>query len=108
MKILKKEETLITAEQVREDLKNIRYYYAHKESMESSFKITRETSVVNLAAKYNGIVREAPIKLYDLYANLYLRNITQEALSIVMNYTPQYIRLLNKELVDFFQKQLEY
>lgn len=45
--------------------------------------------------------------LYDVYINLYVRNYTQEALSIEMNYTLEYIQMLNKRLVLFLVEKLK-
>ena len=42
-----------------------------------------------------------------VYMNLYVRNYTQEALSIEMNYTPEYIQMLNKRLVLFLVEKLK-
>lgn len=52
-------------------------------------------------------MQTAPIKLYDLYAGLYIKGYTQEAYSIVVNYTPEYIQMLHKQLLQFLQSHIE-
>lgn len=88
---------------IREDLKEIRYYYARKQAMENGFLSTGKNGVVAKAEKYNQAIQTAPIRLYDIYVGLYVNNYTQEAYSMELNYTPEYIQRLNKQLLKFLQ-----
>lgn len=51
-------------------------------------------------------MQSAPTRLYDIYVGLYARNLTQEALSVELCYTPEYIQILNKRLLLYLQKTL--
>lgn len=52
---------------IREDLKNIRYYYARRDEMAQKAKILGECTVSKTAEEYNEVVCQAPPKLYELY-----------------------------------------
>lgn len=92
-----------TLDELREDLKEIRYYYARKQAMENGFLSTGKNEVVKKVERYNTAMKIAPIRLYDIYVGLYLNNYTQEAYSMELNYTPEYIQRLNKQLLKFLQ-----
>ena len=97
----------ITVQKVRDDLKEVRYYYARKELFDEAFAKIGKNKVLSKVERYNQAVASAPPVLYDIYINLYVRNYTQEALSIEMNYTPEYIQMLNKRLVLFLVGKLK-
>lgn len=97
----------ITVQKVRDDLKEVRYYYARKELFDEAFAKIGKNKVLSKVERYNQAVASAPPVLYDIYINLYVRNYTQEALSIEMNYTPEYIQMLNKRLVLFLVEKLK-
>ena len=97
----------ITMQKIREDLKEVRYYYARKELFDEAFAKIGKNKVLSKVERYNQAVASAPPVLYDIYMNLYVRNYTQEALSIEMNYTPEYIQMLNKRLVLFLVEKLK-
>ena len=87
---------------IREELKEIRYYYSRKEVFDKA-KTNAKSAVVELAEKYNQVIQGAPAKLYDLYISLYTNNLTQEAHARELGYTPEYIQMLNKKLLLFLQ-----
>ena len=97
----------ISVQKVRDDLKEVRYYYARKELFDEAFAKIGKNKVLSKVERYNQAVASAPPVLYDIYINLYVRNYTQEALSIEMNYTPEYIQMLNKRLVLFLVEKLK-
>ena len=92
---------------IRTDLKEIRYYYSRKEMFDEAFKCMGQSDIVEKAEKYNNAVKSAPAKLYDLYFSLYIKNNTQESLSNELCYTPEYIQMLNKQLLKFLQTKLK-
>ena len=94
---------MMSINQIREDLKEIRYYYARKEMFDSAISVVGLSAILDKAEKYNTAVRQAPARLYDLYVSLYIRNNTQEGFSIDVGYTPEYINLLHSKLLRFFQ-----
>ena len=105
-KFKKEEIDLITSEQIRNDLREIRYYYARKDKLDDASHSTGALPIKKIAEKYNSIVREAPLRLYDVYACLYIRGQTQEELASELGYTPQYIRKMIIQLLAYFKKKL--
>ena len=96
----------MTLTQIREDLKDIRYYYSRKDIFEEGFKCTGTNSIVDKAKIYNEAIQTASPKLYELYVSLYIKNNTQESLSEELCYTPEYVQMLNKQLLKFLQTKL--
>ena len=92
---------------IRNDLKDIRYYYARKKMFDEAFEKTGKNEIVEKARLYNDVVKKAPPRLYDMYVSLYINNHTQESLSNELCYTAEYIQMLNKQLLIFFQTTLE-
>lgn len=95
-----------TIDQVRKDLQAIRYYYSRKGAFDAASAVTGEHSAVRLAERYNRAMRSAPPWQYDLYVGLYVRSNTQEALSLEMGYTQDYIQRENKKLMQYLQSHL--
>ncbi|MBR4407046.1 MAG: hypothetical protein IKT27_01900 [Clostridia bacterium] len=94
----------ITLSEIREDLRDIRYYYSRKELFRKASSNVGINYVEEKLSKYNNAICLAPPRLYDLYVSLYLENNTQESLSEKLCYSPEYISKLNKQLVNFFLK----
>ena len=57
----------MTVEEVRNDLKEIQYYYAHEKEFARADRIVGQSNVREKADRYNAAVRTAPPVLYDLY-----------------------------------------
>lgn len=91
-----------TTESVKGDLRDIRYYYSRKKELDEAAISLGSLPVRRTLERYNLAIRQAPLKLYDLYSCLYLRGQTQEAVAMELGYTPQYIRKLVNELIAFF------
>lgn len=96
-----------TLQEIRKDLKEIRYYYTRKNLFDEGCKIVGSSYVTEKAKQYAEAVKEVPPKLYDLYINLYVKGATQEGLALEMSYTPEYIQMLNKRLLLFLQMRLK-
>ena len=84
--------------EIREDLKDIRYYYAHKDVFESAARENVYNDVVRKVRKYTALVEKAPPILFDLYVSLYMLNNTQAAFAYDRDYTVNYIKELNNKL----------
>lgn len=96
----------MTKNEIMKDLKEIRYYYSRKDAIrEITGEITADV-ILEKVNKYNMVVRKAPIRLYDVYINLYVDNNTQESLAYKWGYTVQTIRNLNNKLCDFLISNL--
>lgn len=97
---------MISISQIRQDLRDIRYYYSKQKMFDGLANSVGQNDVVENAMRYNKAVRNAPIKLYDVYVSLYINNNTQEALAYDWDVCCEYIRKLNKSLCEFLQKHL--
>ena len=96
---------MLTLKQIRNDLKDIRYYYSRKKAFEQGFRLVGTNDIVGKTKRYNTVMQSAPTRMYEIYVGLYARNLTQEALSIEMCYTPEYIQILNKRLLLYLQRR---
>ena len=85
-----------TFSMIREDLKNIRYYYSRQKEMTNSARIEA----------YNAAICQASPKLYELYVCMYVENKTQEAAAEEFGYAREHITRLNKQLLRFLQNHL--
>lgn len=99
---------MVPIEQVKSDLREIRYYYSRKEQLEDASHSIGSLPIKRILENYNCAIRKAPLRLYDLYACLYIRGQTQESIALDLGYTPQYIRKLINELFIFFKNNLLY
>lgn len=90
---------------IRKELKEVRYYYARRAVFDKALREVGNKSIMDLVNKYNNAVNTAPPKIYDIYISLYVNYNTQEKLSEELNYSPDYVRKLNKELLKFLQKK---
>ncbi|MDE6473625.1 MAG: hypothetical protein K2L70_00800 [Clostridia bacterium] len=95
---------MLTIAIIREDLKDIRYYYLRKATFDEARSFTgRMNEILDKVNMYNEAMQKASPRLYDLYYSLYIKNHTQESLSEELGYTPQYVQRLNKRLLKYLQ-----
>jgi len=95
---------MLTIGIIREDLKDIRYYYLRKATFDEARSFTgRMNEILDKVNMYNEAMQKASPRLYDLYYSLYIKNHTQESLSEELGYTTQYVQRLNKRLLKYLQ-----
>ncbi len=98
---------MISLDKIREDLKDIRYYYARKEIFDlvsSDVGVCKVRDTVDL---YHRAILSAPARLFDLYVCLYTKGYTQEGLSVELGLTPEYVQMQHKQLLLFLQARFE-
>ena len=95
----------MTLNEIRQQLKTIRLYYMNKARFSAAFD-TLPHSVTELAAIYAAIINTAPLDLYLIYYELYVKGLTQEAAAADLNFSTEYIRQKNKKLLLFLQGRL--
>ena len=76
----------MTLNEIRQQLKAIRLYYTNKARFSAAFDALPHT-VKELAEKYAAIVGTAPLDLYLVYYELYVKGLTQEATAENLNYS---------------------
>ena len=91
--------------EIRQQLKTIRLYYTNKARFSAAFD-TLPHKAKELADKYAAIVSTAPLDLYLVYYELYVKGLTQEAAAADLNYSTEYIRQKNKRLLLFLQQKI--
>ena len=96
----------MTKKQIMTDLKEIRYYYSRKGTFDEVENELGANAIVDKVKKYNAVMKTAPIKIYDVYIELYMRNNTQESLADKWGYSTQYIKMLNARLYQFLEQNL--
>mgnify|MGYP003571565366 CR=1 FL=1 len=95
------------AENIRRDLKNIRYYYARKNAFENASLTVGQNTIIDKLDIYNNAIRFATPRLYDLYVTLYTQNNTQDSLSEKWGYSLEHVSRLHSQLVRFFLNYFE-
>lgn len=98
---------MIPLKNIREDLKDIRYYHARKEIFDSVKGGVGLNKVLDKVERYNQAIVSAPPRLFDLYVCLYTMGFTQEALSVELGLTPEYVQMQHKKLLLFLQAKFE-
>ena len=99
---------MISPERVRRDLKDIRYYYARKAILDSVKGDVGINKVRSMVDRYNKIILNAPLYLFDLYVCLYIKGYTQDKMAVELNVSSQYVHLQNKKLVEFLQSHYDH
>ena len=102
---------MISKDEIRTTLSDIRFYYANIKSFQNASKYVGENIIVKKAGKYSKAIDVAPPKLYELYIHLYMNNGTMASVATELNYSIGYINKLNNSLVkylyNFFNKNEE-
>jgi hypothetical protein len=99
---------MISPERVRRDLKDIRYYYARKAILDSVKGDVGINKVRSMVDRYNKIIMNAPLYLFDLYVCLYVKGYTQDKMAVELNVSSQYVYSQNKKLVEFLQSHYDH
>jgi hypothetical protein len=102
-----KKGVFMTVKNIRDDLRDIRYFYSRKELFDKSAISVGTNIIFEKVEKYNKAICSAPPRLYDIYVSIYLHNNTQESLSNKLGYTIEYMSMLNTQLINFFKKNLD-
>ena len=98
---------MVTLKEIRNDLKDIKYYMMRKNVFENSNMSVGKNRALEKLNIYNEMICSAPPRLYDVYVSLYLKSNTQESLADQLGYSEVYISLLNGKLVKFFQDEFK-
>lgn len=91
---------------IMSDLKEIRYYYLRRSAMEEAEHTFRTNLLVVKVRKYAEVMEKAPIRLYDLYAQIIVRNVSQMKLAEEWNYSLHTIHWWVSKLYDYLAKNL--
>ena len=64
--------------------------------------------VRSMVDRYNKIILNAPLYLFDLYVCLYVKGYTQDKMAVELNVSSQYVHSQNKKLVEFLQSHYDH
>lgn len=102
-----KQEDKMTIQEIRLNLREIRYYYEHEKLFKTYSKTIPARYITEMVEKYNRVIENAPPRLYAVYVELYVNNNSQAALAEDWGFTNEYIRSLNKKLCIFLLDEFE-
>ena len=74
---------MITVKEIRDDLKDIKYYYSRKEKIDKASESVGANEIYKKVEKYNKAICKAPLRMYDLYVGLYQENNENEDVTII-------------------------
>ena len=94
-----------TVDDVRKELREVKEYYVNIQNLERASNIIGTPTALKLVEKYNRLIKNAPVKLINLYICLYLDNNSQETVSFDWNCSLGYIKTLNRRLYEFYVKE---
>ena len=93
---------MVTFQEIKNDLLEIKFYYTRKKSMDEAFRSLGYNTVIKKVEKYNELIKNAPPQLFDLYVQIYVNHHTQESYADLMGYSREYITKINKRLLHYF------
>ena len=97
---------MVTMEQIKTELANIRYDYSRKETFAKAFDSVGKNGILDTVSRYNQIICSAPPRVYEVYVCLYIECCTYEAAAEKLGYSVNYIYRSNKKIVDFFYEAM--
>lgn len=95
----------MTAADIRNDLREIKYYYSRKENIDQSANETGKSQIYALVDKYNRAICEAQCRLYDMYVAIYMNNLSVTEFADSVSYAPNYVFKLHQQLIKFFENK---
>ena len=96
----------MTMATMKEELKQVRYYYANRDHFDKMEKEIDLSPIKSIVKKYNSAMVGADPRLLDVYHGLYIEGYSQLKLAIEWNFTPEYIRMMNRQLNAYLIKKL--
>ena len=97
----------MTLDQIRKDLKDIRYYYGRKHIFDTAVVDMRLNQLMAMVKRYNQAIQNAPARLCDMYICLYTKGYTQERLAEELCVSPQYVQIQHKRMLVFLKNYFE-
>ena len=95
-----------TVNEIRNELKDVRYYYSKREDFDYASKTFAQSSVIQKAELYTNIIKNAPPKLYDLYVAYIVNNNSQEVVADDWGFCVEYIKKLCRKMYDFILAEI--
>lgn len=96
-----------TLQEIREDLAEIKFYYANEKEIIAAEKVTGQMRLTETVKTYNEAVSNAKGRLYMLYVSLYIHNNSQMVVADDWDCSVDYIKRLNRQLLQYLQSALK-
>ena len=96
----------MTLKEVKDDLREIKYYYGHKPMFDRALATVAKNKTLEKVRGYNALIQDAPAQLYGLYVALYAENNTQLAVALDWGLSEGHIKNLNRMLCDYFLEKI--
>ena len=101
-------EKMTDKNRIIKDLKEIKYYFAHKDFFEKSYSITGENKVLKIIDKYNEAICNSDQRLHEIYILMYIQGLQWEVIASSKPCSMDYLARHHKKLIDFLQKNIDY
>jgi len=95
------------ANQIKDELEKIRYYYSYRDILIQASKFCGENQIVEKVRMYNEFIVKAPIRLYHLYYEFYICGHSNFSLANKLSYSTEHIGKLHRDLVHYFADCIE-
>lgn len=96
---------MLSIQQIRADLKEIRYYYSKQKEFDG-FSALLKNTIFQKVQVYNAAISKAPIRLFELYVVLYMQNNSLAALAYDWDLSNDYVKDLNRQLCQYLQANI--
>ena len=105
-KNMEKNNKSVSIAEIKEELRQVRYYYGRREMFDKSFDCYGKGKFLDLVQKYNLMICDAEPRLYEIYVSVYINNNTYECAADEMGYCRGYVATMHKKLIEFFYQKL--
>lgn len=85
----------------------IKFYYANEKEIIAAEKVTGQMRLAETVKTYNEAVSNAKGRLYMLYVSLYIHNNSQMVVADDWDCSVDYIKRLNRQLLQYLQGALK-
>lgn len=92
--------------EIRNDIKEIRYYYSRQKEFDNASKTIAEATVLRKAEEYRGIIKHAPPRLFDLYLSYVVNKNSQEVVAEDWGYCVENIKYFCRKMYEFLFNEL--
>ena len=96
----------MTNQELKADLRDIRYYHTHKSMFERAEDTGFKNAVVKKTDRYAQAMSNAPPRLYALFIALYVSGKTQKATAQEWQVSEWYIRNIDRKLQTYLIKEM--
>ena len=98
----------ITVEEVKQDLKDIKHFYAHEELFKKALQSENVKMLVMKVTIYKEIMVSAPFELFMIYFGLYVYRQKQKELAEYLEISERTVRRKREQLYQYLIKRLRF